>query len=293
MASLLVLGAGYIGARLGELALDAGHEVVLADDWSLTRREQVAPLEARGARIETADVARREDVERLLSGDPDRLYLLAAQASRPLAERDPDGTERTNATGVRLVAEAVAERGGPPVVFGSSLHVYGGGLAGEIGPGQPYGEQGDLAHLTKIYGELVLTLHARRAGVPLALLRLGIVYGASPVEHDGPDSVTVVDKFRRLAAAGEPLPLDDGGRAAIGVVHVDDAARILLETEPNEGVRAAHVAAETLTVADIAAVAEGREPADDAPFRFASPFEYRHRVAGYLSSADASGGGSA
>jgi len=289
VALLLVLGAGYIGARLGELALDAGHEVVLADDWSLTRREQLAGLEERGARVETADIARREDVERLLGLGPDRLYLLAAQASRPLADRDPDRTERTNATGVRLVAEAVAARGGPAIVFGSSLHVYGGGLAGEIGPEQPYGEQGDLAHLTKVYGELVLALHMRRAGVPLGLMRLGIVYGPSPVEHDGPESVTVVDTFRRLAAAGEPLPVEDGGRAAIGVVHVDDAARILLETEPREGVSAANVAAETLTVADVAALAEGRKPAGEAAVAFTSPFAYRHRVADYLAAADEAG----
>jgi UDP-glucose 4-epimerase len=289
VALLLVLGAGYIGARLGELALDAGYEVVLADDWSLTRREQLAGLEERGARLETADIARREDLERLLALGPDRLYLLAAQASRPLADRDPDRTERTNATGVRLVAEAVGARGGPAIVFGSSLHVYGGGLSGEIGPEQPYGEQGDLAHLTKVYGELVLALHARRAGVPLGLLRLGIVYGPSPVEHDRPESVTVVDRFRQLAAAGEPLPVEDGGRAAIGVVHVDDAARILLETEPRDGVSAANVAAETLTVADVAALAEGREPAGEAAVAFTSPFEYRHRVAAYLAAADEAG----
>ena len=286
MSSLLVLGAGYIGSRLAELALDRGDEVVLADDWSLTRREQVRPLEERGARVETADVSRREDLERVLERGPDRLVFLAAQASRPIAEREPDRTERTNATGARLVAEAVAARGGPPVVFGSSLHVYGGGLAGEIGPEQPYGEQGDLAHLTKVYAELVLALHLRRAGVPLALLRLGIVYGPSPVEHEGPESVTVVDTFRRLAARGEPLPVEGDGRAAIGVVHVDDAARILLEAEPKEGVAAENVAAETLTVADVAALAEGRVPAADAPFRFASPFAYRHRVADYLSARD-------
>lgn len=289
MGSLLVLGAGYIGARLGEAALDAGHEVVLADDWSATRREQLAGLEARGARVETADVARREDVERLLAEAPDRLFLLAAQASRPLAERDPDRTERTNATGVRLVAEAVAAHGGPPVVFGSSLHVYGPGLAGDVGAQHPYGEQGDLAHLTKVYGELVLLLHARRAGVPLALLRLGIVYGPSPVEHERRESTTVVDTFRRLARAGEPLPLEGGGRAAIGVVHVDDAARILLEADPREGVSAANVAAETVTVADVAALAEGREPAGDAPVRFLSPFAYHHRVADYLAAPERPG----
>ena len=128
----------------------------------------------------------------------------------------------------------------------------------------------------------MLTLHARRAGLDLALLRLGIVYGPSPVEHDRPESQTVVDKFRRLAAAGEPLTLDDGGRAAIGVVHVDDVARILLEAPAEPGVSAANVAAETLTVADVAALAEGREPAGDASMTFASPFRYEHRVADYL-----------
>ena len=39
------------------------------------------------ARVETADIRRREDVDRLLADEPDRILLLAAQASRPLAER--------------------------------------------------------------------------------------------------------------------------------------------------------------------------------------------------------------
>ena len=167
-----------------------------------------------------------------------------------------------------------------PVVFASSLHVYGAGLSGDVGPDTPYGAQGDLAHLSKIYGELVLSLHAR-AGFPLAIMRLGIVYGPSPVEHDRPESQTVVDKFRRLAAAGKPLPVDDGGRAAIGVVHVEDAARILLEADP-EGIEAQNVAAETVTVADVARLASGEAPADDPGVRYPSPFQYRHRVADYL-----------
>jgi nucleoside-diphosphate-sugar epimerase len=282
MAALLVLGAGYVGAELASLALEEGHEVVLADNWFATRREQVAPLEERGARVETADIRSRDDVERVLDLGPSKVYVLAAQASRPLSESDPDYTEQTNVTGVRHVAEAAAARGGPALVFGSSLHVYGHALAGEVGTDTPYGEQGDLAHVSKVYGELVLALHARRAGVDLALMRLGIVYGPSPVEHDRPESVTVVDKFRRLAATGEPLPLDGGGRATIGVVHVEDVARILLDAPYEPGVGAANVAAETVTVADVAALAEGRDWEGDAPFRFASPFHYRHRLADYF-----------
>jgi nucleoside-diphosphate-sugar epimerase len=280
---LLVLGAGYLGSALADLALAQGEEVVLADNWYATRREHLGPLEERGARVETADIRNRGDVDRLLGLGPERVFLLAAQASRPLAEREPDYTEETNVSGVRRVAEAVSAAGSIPVAFASSLHVYGPSLSGSVGADRPYGEQGDLAHLSKVYGELCLSLYARRAGFDLALLRLGIVYGPSPVEHERPESQTVVDKFKRLAAAGEELPLDDGGRGTIGVVHVEDAARITLAEPSNPRVTAANVAAETVTVADVAALARGERPAGEPAWTVASPFEYRHRLADYLS----------
>jgi nucleoside-diphosphate-sugar epimerase len=256
--------------------------VLLADNWHATRREQLRPLEAGGARVQTADIRRRADVERLLAEDPARVYLLAAQASRPLAESEPDYTEETNVRGARHVAEAVAAAGGPPLAYASSLHVYGPAPRGAVGPDHPYGEQGDLVHLSKVYGELCLSLYARRHSFDLAVLRLGIVYGSSPVEHERPESQTVVDKFRRLAAAGEPLPLDEGGRATIGVVHVEDVAHILLAEASQPGVAAANVAAEAVTVADVAALARGEEPRGGASCTFVTPYAYRHRLADYL-----------
>jgi nucleoside-diphosphate-sugar epimerase len=281
---LLVLGAGYIGAALAELALTRGLGVVLADNWNATERRQLDGLERRGARVETADIRDREALDRLLADRPDRVILLAAQASRPISERDPDYTEQTNLTGARRVAEAVAASSAEALVYGSSLHVYGGGLSGEIRPDAPYGEQSDLAHLSKIYAELALRMHARRGGYGLALARLGIVYGPSPVQHEAPESQTVIDKFQRLAAAGSELTLDGGGRATIGAVHVADAARLLLDCEvPAPGdVASYNVAAETLTVADVAALAEGRAPAGGAAWTVAPQLEYEHRVAEYL-----------
>lgn len=251
---------------------------MLADNWFATERSQLADLEARGARVETADIRSREDGRRLLAKRPDRIFLLAAQASRPLSEREPDYTEQTNVTGTRLVGELAREAGIPQLVFGSSLHVYGANLSGEIGPKTPYGAQRDLAHLSKLYGEQALAIAAASGGFQLSVLRLGIVYGPSPVEHEAAESQTVVDKFRRLAAAGEELPLEDGGRATIGVVHVEDAARALLEAGPGTE----NVAAETVTVADVAALARGAEPAGGAAFTVASPFSYHHRLAEYL-----------
>lgn len=271
---VLVLGAGYIGGEVARQALARRDDVVLADNWYATERSQADSVETR---VETVDIRERRQLAPLLTEGFDRVVFLAAQASRPLSFSDPDYTEQTNLTGARLVAELA-----PPetfVAFGSSLHVYGGGprLSGEIGREHPYGAQDDLAHLSKIYGELVLDMHARKIGYELATLRLGIVYGPSPVEHDRPESQTVVDKFRKLAAAGSELTIDDPA-ATVGVVHVEDVARILLDAGPG----VANVVAETLTVGDVAALVRG-EPATGTPTcTYASPFEYRHRVADYL-----------
>ncbi|MGZ6708146.1 MAG: NAD-dependent epimerase/dehydratase family protein [Solirubrobacteraceae bacterium] len=283
MARLLILGAGYVGAAIAERALAAGHEVVLADSWLATERRQLDALADAGARVCTADNRDAAAHDALMDPCPDVVHLTAAQASRPLSQREPDLTEEIGVAGVRRAGEAVARAGAPALVFASSLHVYGPGLSGAVGPDTPYGEQGDLAHLSKVYGELVLRMQARRAGFGLALMRLGIVYGPGPVVHDRPDSVTVIDKFRRLAAAGEELPLDGGGRAAIGAVHLADAARILLEAVPAPGeLVCANVAAETITVADVARLARGEAARGDAPCRFSSPYRYEHDVAGYL-----------
>ena len=282
MSSLLILGAGYLGAALAELALSEGENVTLADNWYAVDRAQLADLESRGAQVQTADVRSREDLSRLLGERPDRLYLLAAQSSRPISERDPDYTEQTNVTGARQVGEAMLAAGVPSLVYASSLNVYGPSPSGEVRADHPYGAQRDLAHLSKVYGELCLQMYAERGGFDLAMLRLGIVYGPSPVEHHDSGRQTVVDKFRRMAAAGEPLSLDDGGEATIGVVHVDDAARAMLSSPSRPGVSAANVAAESVTVADVAALARQQEPLGAPACTFETPFEYRHNLADYL-----------
>jgi UDP-glucuronate decarboxylase len=281
LARLLILGAGYLGAALAERALAAGEEVILADNWHTTEPAQLAELKSGGAMVAEADIRRPEELDRLLGRGVARVYLLAAQASRPLAEREPDYTEETNVTGARRVAEAASRAGIPALVYASSLHVYGS-PRGDVDADHPYGPQHDLVHLSKIYAELCLRMHAERAGFRLAILRLGIVYGPSPVEHERPESQTVVDKFRRLAAEGAPLPLDEGGQATIGVVHVGDVARIMLESPTRSGTSIDNVVAETLTVADVAALARGDRPAGERACKFRSRFGYDHGVADYL-----------
>ena len=65
----------------------AAMPVVLADNWRATERGQLAALERRGAVVETADIRDRAALDRLLATGPDRVVLLAAQASRPISEQ--------------------------------------------------------------------------------------------------------------------------------------------------------------------------------------------------------------
>ena len=161
-------------------------------------------------------------------------------------------------TGARRVAEAVAAAGRGARLRQLRCTSTGRSSSGEVGPEQPYGRAArPRAPLQDLRRAVPAALRAR-SGFDLALLRLGIVYGPSPVEHDRPESQTVVDKFRKLAAAGQPLTLDDGGRATIGVVHVEDAARILLESPAVPALEIANVAAETMTVADVGGARPGR-----------------------------------
>ena len=73
-------------------------------------------------------------------------------------------------------------------------------------------------------------------------------------------------------------------------MHVADVARILLDCPVGDPVATYDIAAETLTVADVAALAEGREPAGRPAWSVPRAFGYEHDVAGYLDRGAAPGG---
>ena len=95
-----------------------------------------------------------------------RCYLLAAQASAHPQAAPPEYTEETNLRGPRLVFEGALRHGRPPVVYGSSFHVYGPGLQGEVDESRPYGALRDLAHLSKVYAEKLGEMMALTEGCP-------------------------------------------------------------------------------------------------------------------------------
>ncbi|CAA9215200.1 MAG: hypothetical protein AVDCRST_MAG77-170 [uncultured Chloroflexi bacterium] len=229
----LILGAGYLGAALADHLCAAGQPVVAADngfatDWAVLER-----LRGRWPhllRLELCDIrdAAAVDAAFQAAAPVESVYLLAAQASAHAGAAPAEYTEETNLRGPRHVLEAAAQHGCPPVVYGSSFHVYGAGLTGVIDEKHSYGAFRDLSHLSKVYAEKLGELHARQHGVAFAALRLGVVYGIGPLVKRDLRFVTVPHAFALRLLRQETLRVTTSGLAPMGFIHLHDAVAAIV-----------------------------------------------------------------
>jgi nucleoside-diphosphate-sugar epimerase len=257
----LIFGLGYLGAALagalaGERRPVVGMDNGFSTDWPAL--ESLAAGSAGMLRILRGDVRRQADVDAAYrAAHPvDTVYLLAAQASAHPDAAPAAYTEETNLRGARLVLEGALRYGAPPVVVGSSFHVYGAAPVGMVAEDHPYGIVGDLAHLSKIYVEKLGEMFAARYGLPVAPVRLGIVHGVGPVMKRDLRFVTVPHAFCLRALAGQPLEVHAGGLRPLGFVHLDDAVRALLLAASGRGYAPANAAGEVATVLDVAGLVQ-------------------------------------
>ena len=201
-------GAGFIGKKLAA-ALLAKDEIDLSGGKSarLERLTLFDVVEAEGLsddpRLLTVagDITSPDEVKRLISGDVDAVYHLAAIVSAN-AEADFDLGMAVNLDGTRHVLEACRSLGSTPrVVFASSVAVYGGDMP-EIGydqmilnPQTSYGAQ-------KAAGELLVNDYSRKGFVDGRALRLPTIV----VRPGKPNKAasTFASSIIREPLAGEP-----------------------------------------------------------------------------------------
>ena len=261
--AVLVCGVGYLGSALAGQLLAANEEVVGLDNLFSTDPRAIESLRRHDRfQLVEGDVAEAADVDAALAAaDVSAVYLLAAQSSPNDAAVDPAYTERTNLRGPRVVLEACAARGVDTLVFGSSLRVYGQPLPAGFDECTPYGRQGDLSHLSKIYAEKLLELHAGRRAMRAVSARLAIVYGLGPVMKREPSFMTVPNRFAWQASRGETLRVNPG-QGTVPLLHVDDAVRALIRLGdwPAEGYQPVNVLGEECALGELAGlvVAEAR-----------------------------------
>ena len=227
---LVTGGAGFIGSALVSRLVGAGERVRVLDDFSTGRRDLVAGK----PRIEVVegDVRDPAAVRGALSG-VDRVAHLAALASVPRAESDPETAARVNVEGTLVVLEESRRAGVSALVYASSCSVYGDAGDGPIVESTPL-RPGSVYAATKLAGERHVLLYHRTGGPPAIALRFFNVYGPGQ-PADSPYS-GVLARFAAQAISGErPEIHGDGGQTRDFVFVADVVEALILSLEAVSG----------------------------------------------------------
>jgi UDP-glucose 4-epimerase len=222
-------GAGFIGSHVAASLLADGYRVVVIDDLSAGKPENVPA----GADLVQVDVAERAAlVAAIDAAHPEAIYHLAAQASVTASMADPARDCQVNVQGTLNVLEA-ATRHRVPVIFTST----GGALYGNEAPlptpedripdpRAPYGA-------SKWAGEAYVVTWAGMFGLAHTICRFGNVYGPRQSPHG---EAGVVAIFSYHLYAGTQPTIFGGGTPTRDYVHVDDVVRFMRMATGTHGV---------------------------------------------------------
>jgi len=227
MKILVTGGAGFIGSHVVDTYVAAGHEVIVVDDLSTGRRENVNP-KARFHRLDITDPALGELIR---DARPAVLNLHAAQMDVRRSVADPLFDARVNILGTINLLEAARKANVRRVLFVSS----GGAAYGEqeafpapeshpTNPVSPYG-------VSKRAGELYAFFYQAEYQLPFMALRYANVYGPRQNPHG---EAGVIAIFAERLLRGQPATIYGDGRNTRDYVYVDDvvdANRRALATE--------------------------------------------------------------
>jgi UDP-glucose 4-epimerase len=228
MRSLVTGGAGFIGSHLVDALLARRDEVIVVDDLSTGRHENLDSALAKGAELFTADIRDGAAMSALArERRPERIFHLAAQIDVRRSVADPGFDSGINVHGTINMLEAARAAGSGRFVFistGGAIYGEGEGKElplGEDAPVEPLAPYGLSKFCGEGYVELYRRLH-RLAGVSL---RLGNVYG--PRQDPLGEAGVIAIFCGRLRDGGRPTVFGDG-RQSRDYIYVGDVVEGVL-----------------------------------------------------------------
>jgi UDP-glucose 4-epimerase len=247
MKALVTGGAGFIGSNLVDALLARGDEVIVVDDLSTGRRENLEPGLANGATLVEADIRDRGALEELTGRErPEVVFHLAAQIDVRKSIADPAFDASINVGGTANVLEAARMGEARRLVFSST----GGAIYGE-GEGQelPLAEDAPLAPeapygQSKYAGEGYLALYERLYGLSTIPLRLGNVYG--PRQDPLGEAGVVAIFCGRLREGKRPTVFGDGKQTR-DYIYVGDVVAAMLAAAESETIGPVNIGTGTET----------------------------------------------
>ncbi|HIC86544.1 MAG TPA: NAD-dependent epimerase/dehydratase family protein [Desulfobacterales bacterium] len=179
MKIMVTGGAGFIGSNVVDGYIEAGHEVIVVDDLSSGKRDNLNPR----AKFYEMDIRNDAILELFQKERPEILNHHAAQISVPDSVADPLYDADVNIKGFLNLMEAAVASGTKKVIFISS----GGAIYGEADeypttenylprPLSPYA-------VTKYCSEKYLEFYSHHYGLKYTVLRYSNIYGPRQIRH--------------------------------------------------------------------------------------------------------------
>ena len=265
MKIMVTGGAGFIGSTLADLLVDNGHQVVVVDDLSSGKRDQVPSA----ANFYHMDVESRW-LDRVIEREqPDAVAHLAAQMSVSRSVREPLFDARVNIVASIGLLAACHAHGVKRFVFAST----GGAVYGDAdiiptpedypaAPVSPYGA-------SKLSFEHYLHVYREVHGLSSVAMRFANVYGPRQDPHG---EAGVVAIFSKALLARRPAVITGDGGQTRDYVYVGDVAASVVAALTNDLTGAYNVGTEIETDVNqiyeqIAAAAGVGAPAEHGPTR--------------------------
>ena len=216
---LVTGGAGFIGSHLCERLLADGHDVVVLDNYSTGRLENLDHLSDHPSlSIHEIDIVGHETVTELFNS-VDWVFHLAALADIVPSIQMPFAYHRSNVDGTISVLEAAKNASVKRFVYAASSSCYGipdeypTPETAEPRPQYPYA-------LTKYIGEQYVLHWAQVYGLPALSLRFFNVFG--PRSRTSGTYGAVFGVFLAQKLAGEPFTIVGDGTQTRDFTYVTD-----------------------------------------------------------------------
>jgi UDP-glucose 4-epimerase len=230
MKCLVTGGAGFIGSHLAQALLARGAEVVILDNLSTGRTENVAHLLGHpGASFVHGSILDQDVVDRCAGGCGHIYHLAAAVGVKLIFER-PVHTIETNVHGTEAILRA-ARRHGSKVLIASTSEVYGKDPRKQKGR---FDEDDDLTLGTslrwgyaasKALDEYLARAYYREHQVPIVVARFFNTVGPRQTGTYG----MVLPRFVEQCLAARPLTVYGDGNQVRVFLWVADAVRAAIE----------------------------------------------------------------